>query len=252
LCRAAPVAGKRNWAELAGWIPIPEWTGLHDFPRDARVARGLLTCFNASECLSRQGETYAGPVRKCHQSSGSGSLFSRVLSRLHDQASRGCHPISCRRCLALNLYTGIKRDTKDLDIFVRPEDCPAALRLWSQAGYETEMVFEHWLAKAYSDGAFVDLIFSSGNGIARVDDSWFRHAISAEVLGIQVSVCPVEETIWSKSFVMERERYDGADIAHLLRACGPQIDWRASPRSSGPGWEPAPQSPGFILLYLPP
>jgi hypothetical protein len=35
----------------------------------------------------------------------------------------------------------------------------------------------------------------------------------------------VEETIWSKAFVMERERYDGADIAHLLRACGERLDW---------------------------
>ena len=32
--------------------------------------------------------------------------------------------------------------------------------------------------------------------------------------------------IWSKAFVMERERFDGADVAHLiLRACGRQLDW---------------------------
>jgi hypothetical protein len=35
----------------------------------------------------------------------------------------------------------------------------------------------------------------------------------------------VEETIWSKAFVMERERYDGADIAHLLRASAERLDW---------------------------
>ena len=28
----------------------------------------------------------------------------------------------------------------------------------------------------------------------------------------------MEEMIWSKAFIMERERYDGADIAHLLQA----------------------------------
>jgi hypothetical protein len=38
-------------------------------------------------------------------------------------------------------------------------------------------------------------------------------------------LCPAEETIWSKAFVMERERYDGADIAHLIRAAGRQFDW---------------------------
>jgi Nucleotidyl transferase of unknown function (DUF2204) len=127
---------------------------------------------------------------------------------------------------ALNLFTGIKRDTKDLDIFLRPPDCSVALQLLNDAGYETELVFEHWLAKVYSDDAFIDLIFSSGNGIARVDDTWFRHALPVEVLALQVLACPLEETIWSKSYIMERERYDGADVAHLLRAWGPRLDWR--------------------------
>jgi hypothetical protein len=139
---------------------------------------------------------------------------------------QGGLPFLVGGAFALNHYTGIKRDTKDLDIFLRPEDCPAALHLLSEAGYETELVFEHWLAKVYSEQAFVDLIFGSGNGIARVDDGWFRQAPQAEVLGVPVSVCPPEETIWSKSYIMERERYDGADVAHLLRACGPQLDWQ--------------------------
>jgi hypothetical protein len=31
--------------------------------------------------------------------------------------------------------------------------------------------------------------------------------------------------IWSKAFVQERERFDGADVLHLLRETGPQLDW---------------------------
>jgi hypothetical protein len=31
--------------------------------------------------------------------------------------------------------------------------------------------------------------------------------------------------IWSKAFVTERERYDGADIMHLLLACAETLDW---------------------------
>ena len=31
--------------------------------------------------------------------------------------------------------------------------------------------------------------------------------------------------ILSKSFVMERERYDGADVAHLILALGAKLDW---------------------------
>jgi Uncharacterised nucleotidyltransferase len=147
---------------------------------------------------------------------------------------QGGVPFLVGGAFGLNLFTGIKRDTKDLDIFVRPRDCSAALRVLSEAGYETELVFEHWLAKVYSDVAFIDLIFSSGNGIARVDDTWFRHALPAEVLGLEVLACPAEETIWSKSYIMERERYDGADVAHLLRACSAQLDWQRLLERVGP------------------
>jgi hypothetical protein len=36
------------------------------------------------------------------------------------------------------------------------------------------------------------------------------------VLGLDVLLAPAEEMLWSKSFVMERERYDGGDVIHLL------------------------------------
>jgi hypothetical protein len=94
------------------------------------------------------------------------------------------------------------------------------------AGYRTEIAYPHWLAKVYDGETFIDLIFSSGNGIARVDDEWFNHAPESVVLGLPVKLCPPEETIWSKAFIMERERYDGADVAHLLRCSGKSIDWK--------------------------
>ena len=70
------------------------------------------------------------------------------------------------------------------------------------------------------------MIFSSGNGIAVVDEQWFEHATEREVLGISVKVAPAEESVWSKAFVMERERYDGADVAHIILAYGDRMDWR--------------------------
>src|SRR5215210_3201243 len=71
---------------------------------------------------------------------------------------------------ALQPYTGLVRDTKDFDIFLRPEDLQRALATLDATGYRTEVPFPHWLAKAYNGGLFIDLIFNSGNGIARVDD----------------------------------------------------------------------------------
>jgi hypothetical protein len=45
------------------------------------------------------------------------------------------------------------------------------------------------------------------------------------ILEVPVHLVAAEEMIWSKSFVMERERYDGADVAHIVRQSGATIDW---------------------------
>ena len=135
-------------------------------------------------------------------------------------------------------YTGIERHTKDFDIFTRPEDGVRTLEALAAIGYQTEMTFPHWLGKARCEKTegFIDVIFSSGNGVARVDDEWFAHAPLEAILGVTVTICPVEEMLWSKSMIMERERYDGADIAHLLRARASELDWARLLRRFGPQW----------------
>src|SRR5262249_54982021 len=69
-----------------------------------------------------------------------------------------------------------------------------------------------------------------------VDGGWFAHAVDARVVGEPVRLCPVEEIIWSKGYVLERERYDGADINHLLWACGRDLDWRRLLGRYGAHW----------------
>jgi len=39
-----------------------------------------------------------------------------------------------------------------------------------------------------------------------------------------------------KGYIMERERFDGADIAHILRCCAAEIDWEHLVRRFGPDW----------------
>jgi hypothetical protein len=133
-------------------------------------------------------------------------------------------------------FTGIERYTKDLDLFIRRQDYERTRDVLLAAGYETDLAYPHWLAKVHAGDSFVDLIFSSGNAIAEVDDGWFRHARDGEVLGVPVRMTPVEETIWSKAFIMERERYDGADIVHLVHAQASRLDWQRLLRRFGPHW----------------
>jgi hypothetical protein len=123
-------------------------------------------------------------------------------------------------------YTGIERHTKDFDIFVRRQDLERTLEVFAKkGGCHTELTFSHWLGKAYCDENFVDVIFSAGNAVAEVDEEWFEHALDGKVLDLPVKLTPAEEMMWSKCFVMERERYDGADVAHLIKACGEKLDW---------------------------
>jgi len=137
---------------------------------------------------------------------------------------------------AFHYYAGIARPTKDVDIFVRPRDLHRILDVLARMGFKTEIAFSHWLAKAFVGDRFIDVIFNSGNGVLEVDDEWFEHAVDESVLGVPVKLCPAEEMIWSKSVIMERERYDGADVAHLLRHCSGMVNWDRLLRRFGASW----------------
>src|SRR5256886_2666398 len=90
-------------------------------------------------------------------------------------------------------YTGIERHTKDFDIFIRRSDFARASKILARAGYETDLSFPHWLGKAFKGENFIDLIFSAGNGVAVVDDLWFKYAVPGRVLEMDVKLIPAEE-----------------------------------------------------------
>jgi len=150
--------------------------------------------------------------------------------------SRAGVPFLIGGAFAFVHQAGIDRSTKDLDIFVRPGDVHRLLDACAAAGYEADLVYSHWLAKIRSPTGFIDVIFSSGNGIAVVDDQWFEHAAEREVVGVKVKVAPAEESLWSKAYVMERERFDGADVAHIILAYGERMDWRRLIERFGRHW----------------
>jgi Uncharacterised nucleotidyltransferase len=160
------------------------------------------------------------------------AFYAQALQTLKDSSI----PFLLGGAFALRVYTGIKRDTKDLDVFVHPRDFDRVQDLFASAGFETEVRFPHWLGKAHSGEHFVDIIFSSGNGLCAVDDLWFTYAGTATIFGAKVQVCPPEEMIWSKAYIMERERYDGADVAHLILARGTHFDWTRLLERFGPHW----------------
>ncbi len=138
---------------------------------------------------------------------------------------------------ALRVYAGIVRHTKDLDVFCARRDRGRIVRTLLRSGDRAEHTDPTWIVKVYRGDLFIDVIYSSGNGICPVDQVWFRHARRARLLGSRVRLVPPEEMIWSKAFVQDRYRYDGADIAHILRREGRTLDWRRLLDRMGPEWE---------------
>jgi len=136
----------------------------------------------------------------------------------------------------VEVYTGVSRQTKDFDLYLRPQHIDLALDALKRAGYETEKTFPHWLAKAERGRDRIDLIFRAGNGLCEVDDSWFDRAHNSKFLDLRVKLCAPEEMIWMKAYIMERERFDGADIAHILQSWAERLDWPHLVRRFGPDW----------------
>lgn len=138
---------------------------------------------------------------------------------------------------AFRCYTGIVRNTKDLDFFIRHTDLDRFLRQFLANGFLVEITEPQWLAKARKGDLFVDVIYGSMSEVTKVDDRWFERSNRRTILGHVVDICPVEEMIWSKAFVLERDRFDGADISHLLLKCSDEIDWDYLIERFGPNWQ---------------
>lgn len=160
-------------------------------------------------------------------------LFRDVLEALE---RRGV-PYAVSGAFALRQHTGICRQTKDLDLFVTPLNCSAALSCLRESGMECEIIDPVWLAKARRDEYFVDLITGMSNGVIVVEDSWIERAQPAVVHGITTRVLAPEELVASKIFVARRERFDGADIAHVIYGTYGNFDWQREMELVGEHWE---------------
>ena len=124
-------------------------------------------------------------------------------------------PFMLGGAFAMFHHTGIYRDTKDLDIFCKASDYPHILKFFAEKGYRTDLYDVRWLAKVHHGDYFIDIIFDTVNNICRVDDSWLEYAPTARFVGVDVSLLAPEELVFCKLYVLNRERYDGADVNHV-------------------------------------
>ena len=111
------------------------------------------------------------------------------------------------------------------DVFLRPDDVHTALRALSEEGYETELRDPTWIAKAWKSPYLVDLIFGMGSRVFQVDDTWIERGKPATIAGVEARLISVEDLLASKMYIAKRDRFDGADVVHLIRCRGREIDW---------------------------
>ena len=167
------------------------------------------------------------------------TLFREVLQLME----REFIPVVVSGAFALHEHTGIWRDTKDLDLFIPPHEVRRALRVLERDQFETEVLDPVWLAKARRSGYFVDLITGMSNGVVRVDYSWVKRAARSQIFGLPARVLAPEELIASKVFVTRRERFDGADICHIIYGTRGKFDWKRLMTLLGEHWQ-------MLLWYL--
>lgn len=148
-------------------------------------------------------------------------LFREVLTLLNQSGV----PYVVSGAFALRMHTGICRDTKDLDIFLPPEKVAEAMTFLQRHGFECTVADPVWLAKAHRGDFFVDLITGMSTGTITVDRTWVERGTPSELFDVKVKMLGPEELIASKLFVTRRERFDGADIAHVIYSTRGKLDW---------------------------
>jgi uncharacterized nucleotidyltransferase DUF6036 len=164
---------------------------------------------------------------------GQAALFKEVLLLL--ETLKCSYAVA--GAFALRQHTGICRYTKDLDIFLTAETASEVLPVFGNNDFRYEVCDPFWLAKVHRGPYFVDFITGMSNGVIVVDDSWIDRACPAKICGVSSRVLAPEETLASKLFVTRRERFDGADIAHIIFSARGDLDWGRVLQLAGEHWE---------------
>lgn len=175
----------------------------------------------AWSCLkTKELQSWMEHIPECEQ-----EIYTRVLAHCKNRRL----PFALGGAAALGIYTGHWRNTKDLDLYILPEDRDKAVEVFTEAGltdyYEVTPYDRRWIYRAACGDALVDAIWAMANLRAEVDEHWIMKGPVASYEGVKVRFLPPEELIWSKLYVMQRERCDWPDIFNLLYATAPYLDW---------------------------
>jgi hypothetical protein len=152
--------------------------------------------------------------------------------------------------LAVGVYTGKGRHTKDLDLYILPEHREWIVNVMSECGLDdlhpTKPYDRNWIYRGHDSQVIVDAIWAMANRRAQVDRNWLDSGPIIQMFNQQFRVVPPEELIWSKIYVLQRDRCDWPDILNLIGATGPSLDWHHLLNRAG---EDQPLIKGLVSVF---
>jgi hypothetical protein len=153
------------------------------------------------------------------------ATFRRGTGALENAAA----PFLLHGAMALATYTGHWRNTKDVDVIVRPADHQRAIAALYGAGFEDyfeQLPYDRsWIFRGWKDGTLFDLIWALPNHRVAIDEAWFERARPLRLHGSNYAAVGPEELIRVKLYVMQRERCDWVDVLNVMAAVTAHIDW---------------------------
>ncbi len=152
----------------------------------------------------------------------------QVYREVIDEAlGRGIH-FALGGAFAMAVYTGSWRNTKDIDLYVLPQERNRMVDVLTTCGlsdyFETKPYDRWWIHRGTRDETIVDVIWAMANHRQMIDDLWMSGP-RIDVRGRMLKVLPAEAMLWDKLYIMQRDRCDWPDLFNLLYSIGPEANW---------------------------
>ncbi len=152
-------------------------------------------------------------------------VFRKVIRRAREAGI----PFAAGGFHGLAVYTGQKRKSKDLDLYILPADRERMIDVLSACGltdfYVHRPYDRGWIYRAHEDRVIVDVIWSMANYRAEVDRLWLERGAEFDFAGERMRALPAEEMLWTRLYVIQHDRCDWPDIMNLLASVGAKLDW---------------------------
>jgi hypothetical protein len=153
------------------------------------------------------------------------AVYSRVIREVRSAGIR----FAFGGAYATAVYTDQLRNTKDLDFYILPADGERIERALTRAGlhdhFDQLSYDRKWIYRASQGDILVDAIWQMANYRAQVDEQWLVRGPEVVIRGEALRAIPIEELIWSKLYVFQRERCDWTDVFRLIDARSASINW---------------------------